>query len=251
MLKAARHRIILDRLSERGSVSVTELARDMSSSAMTIRRDLIELEEMGVLVRVHGGAVRGKTDAQPSFDERRDENRQEKARIAAKAASLIQPNMVVSFDAGTTSLMTAELAPDFPFTAITAGIMTANALCRRAGVNVIQVGGALHKSSYTATGFMAVEGIQSLNADLCFISTRAIDLNQGTMEPILPLIEVKRALVSVAKKVVLLADHTKFATTSLSLGVPMGEIDTLITDEAAPQDALAQLRRQGVEIILA
>jgi len=120
------------------------------------------------------------------------------------------------FDAGTTPLAIIEHIPDnLEFTAITTGLMTAIALCNKPYIHVINIGGNINCSSYSSTNHISVETIKKFNADMAFISTKAVILPQGTFESYLPLIEIKQALVSVSNYIVLLADHSKFETKSL------------------------------------
>ncbi len=112
------------------------------------------------------------------------------------------------------------------------------------------MGGSVHHNSLSATGDETIAQIRGYNADFAFLSTRGISCSRGTFEPYLPLVEVKKAMSAMAKKVVVLADHTKFGVDSLRLTIPIGEIDILITDEGASRQHLDEIKAAGIELIV-
>ena len=252
MLKTQRQKNLVDLILSNEVMSVADLSERLNTSMMTIRRDLDFLEQKGIIKKIHGGAVLIKNESnQPTFHERIDEYSDLKQRIGKEAVKLIKEGSVVFFDAGTTTLAAVDNLPeDLEFTAITTGLMTAVALCRKPKVNIVSIGGNIHCSSYSSTNHIAVDMIKSFNADMAFISTKAFSLPQGTYESLLQLIEVKRAIVSVSKKVVLLADHSKFESKSLSLSVPTKNINMIITDNLAPVKIIDEIKKTGIEMIV-
>ncbi len=252
MIKAQRQKKLVELLESNQLMSIADLSEKLNTSLMTIRRDLDYLEQKGIVKRVHGGAFLVKHDInQPSFQERLEEFSNEKLRIGKTAAELIEDGSIVFFDAGTTPLAMIEYIPqEVQFTAITTGLMTAIALCNKPNINIISVGGNIHRSSYSATNYMSIELIKKFNADIAFISTKAFYLPYGTYEAQLPLIEVKKAIVSVSNKVILLADHSKFETKSLCLSVPIDDIDMIITDNSVSEETINEIKKLGKEIIL-
>lgn len=253
MLKSLRQKNIVDLLSFSQAMSVAELSEKLNSSMMTIRRDLECLEQQGIVKKLHGGAVLVKEDAiQPSFEQRISESGTEKRNIGKAAAGLIKRGSIVFFDAGTTTLAAVESIPaDLEFTAITTGLITAFELCKKPKANVINIGGYIHNTSYSAINHISVEMIKRFNADMVFISTKAVSFPEGTFESLLHLIEVKQAMVSVSREVILLADHSKFETKSLSLSIPLKQIHILITDKKTPEDMLNKIQAMGVRVIRA
>lgn len=252
MLKTQRQKKLLDLLESNEAMSVADLSEQLNTSLMTIRRDLEYLEQKGIVKRIHGGALLVKQDTnQPSFQERLEEFGSEKLRIGRAAAELIKDGSIVFFDAGTTPLAIVEYIPqEIEFTAITTGLMTAVALCNKPNVNVISIGGNIHHTSYSSINYISIELIKRFNANMAFISTKAFSLPQGAYEAQLPLIEVKKAIVSVSNKVILLADHSKFETKSLCLSVPIDDIDMIITDKHVPEGIAEEIKKMGKEIIL-
>lgn len=245
--------MIIKLLETDSIMSVSDLANQLESSMMTIRRDLESLENAGTVRRIHGGVVLSRTEhEQPTYFERMDEYHDEKKAIGLMAARLIKPGQIAFFDAGTTALITARsIDDDLEFTAITTGLLTAAALCAKPKVNLINLGGYIHKSSLSAVNTLTIENINKLHANLAFITTKALHIPEGTYETYLPLIEIKLAMVQSSEKVVLLADHSKFNKKSLSPAVPLDKIDAIVTDDRTPDSAVNQLKELGVEIHLA
>jgi DeoR/GlpR family transcriptional regulator of sugar metabolism len=252
MLKHERQKKLLELLLSKEIMTVAQLSGLLDASMMTIRRDIGDLDKKGKVKKIHGGAYISKNDMeQPSFRDRIKESDAEKSRIGKAAAALIRPGDIVFFDAGTTPLyIVGHLPDDLEFTAITTGLMTALALCDKSGANVINIGGDIHKSSYSSTDQLSVDLIKRFNADKAFISTKAFSYPEGTFESLLPLIEIKKAIVSASKEVILLADNSKFKTKSLCLAIPLGSIDTIITDGKAPADIVDAIRGTGKNVIV-
>lgn len=253
MSKKDRVSKLMEILQEEDFVSVADLSQRLGSSMMTIRRDLEPLEQKGVLKRVHGGAMLQKNETNvPSFTVRYERNTAEKNAIGRLAASLIQSESSVCFDAGTTTLAIVKNLPTpLHFTAITTGIRTSLELSQYRDVEIIQVGGSLDHSTLTICNEISTEFIKQFRADVTFLSTRAIDTNQGSFDNYLNLVGEKRALASIAKKVVVVADHTKFENTPLCLAIPLTDIDVVITDNKTEVKYVDALTKAGVEVLVA
>jgi DeoR/GlpR family transcriptional regulator of sugar metabolism len=253
MIKSQRQNEILKLLEKNDTMLISVLAEILNCSMMTIRRDLEELEAKSLVKKVHGGAELYKNDdTQPSFGRRVIQNPQEKRDIAKETIKHIPQGSTVFFDAGTTPLYVAKALPAaFTFTAITNSIMTAAELCNKPNVTVIMIGGELHHSSYSAVNNIAIEQASRFQTDMAIISTRGISLPEGLFETTLPLIEIKKTLVKNARKVVLVADHSKFAEKAMCLSVPLKEVDLVITDGGTPQDSINHLKMLGPDVIVA
>ena len=247
-----RRERIIAMLRENNSKAVSELADAFQVSMMTIRRDLELLEKSGVIKKLHGSAVMAAEENawQQNFYERSLEMKSQKVSIAAEAVKQITPGCVAFFDAGTTALEMADLIPDhIEFTAITLGLMTAVRLCGKPNINVINIGGDLHKPSFSTAGFVACENIRRFKADVCFITTSAFTYPDGSYDSTSGLIETKRTVVESSKRVVMLVNSLKFERTSLSLSIPLKSIDVIITD-AITDELRAKLEDDGVEVII-
>ena len=252
VIKNDRQKKLLRMLSNENSMKISDLSIKLNSSMMTIRRDLDILETNGIVQRFHGGVMLTKPDAnQPSFHERIEEFNDEKYAIGKEAAKLIKEGNVVFFDAGTTALAVVEHIPDnMELTAITTGLLTAVALCNKPRINVVNIGGDIHHSSYSSAGYISVDLIKQFYADIAFISTKSVCLPEGTYEAHLPLIKVKQAIVEVSRRVALLVDNSKFEVKSMCLAVDLADIDVIITDSKVKNEYLEQMEQLGKNFIV-
>ena len=246
-----RQTVLVQMLSQKESITVTELSQALDSSLMTIRRDLDFLEEQGIVKRFHGGAKLA-TNGQPSFYKKASEISDEKKRLGAAAAKLISQGSIVFFDAGTSVLAIAEFIPkDLEFTAVTTGLLMAAALCDKPKINLIYSGGEVHHASYSSVGYIAVSNVKNYHADMAFISTNSISIPEGISETYLSRIEIKRAIVEAADRVVLLVDSSKFLNRSLQQSIDMRQIHVLITDEQLDSEQMQILNLMGIQVIIA
>lgn len=253
MHKVQRKQKILEYLKKNGSAGVLQLAEMMNCSTMTIRRDLGELAQEGLVNKVHGGvlAVNRIEPAQGEIIRRMQENIEEKRRIAAKAIQYIKEDVCVFFDAGTTPFYIAQALPmDSRFSAITCSLMTAVELCKRPNINVIMLGGELHNSTMSVINKLALDITKTLTADMALISTKAINPDEGLLETVLPLIEVKRLMVMNSDYTMVVADASKFEETAMCLSIPISQVNQIITTKTLNSDTVAKLRRRNIVVDL-
>ncbi len=253
MIKNKRQQQIMSYLSDNGIVSVNELSERFDCSHMTIRRDLDYLEDNGFLRKVHGGAVPIKLEeGLPAFKDRLDDKFLEKKAIGKAALAFIKSGSVICMDAGTSTMSILQhLEEDTQLTVISTGIATSAELCRFRDIDIIQVGGQVHHPSLTVCNLLATEFVEGLNADVAFISTRAFKPEKGTFETNMSLVGEKKALASISRKVVVLADHTKFSGTSFLQALTLNEIDVVITDDLTPKPVINELESAGIEVVVA
>lgn len=232
MLNQERKDAILSMILEKGTVSVTELTKELNASESTIRRDLLELSNKGELTRVHGGA----TIASKQFiskDEtvlnKQTRNIDEKIRIAKYAASLINDDDFVFIDAGTTTLLVIDyIDKDSMATFVTNGVSHAKALSAR-GFNTVILGGHLKSSTEAIVGIEAAAAVQNYNFTKAFMGVNGISELQGYTTPDVEEAYVKRAAIDRSFVSYVLADHTKFGKVS---SITISKIDRacIITD---------------------
>lgn len=241
MLAAERQAAILDRLDRHPAVRVSDLALNLGVSEMTVRRDIDSLDARGVLVRVHGGAVRpgSLSSVEPGFEANRTRSSAAKQRIAETAVSLLVPGMTVSVTGGTTTYALAPLLSAVPgLTVITNSMPLANELHRLQATahhgsapEVLLSGGQLTPSQ-ALVGPLATRTISSLRADLCFMGAHGVDAAAGVTTPNLAEAETNTAFAGNCGQLVLLADATKIGVVSLARVVPLGAAAALVTDQA-------------------
>lgn len=212
MLQNERQREILHQLKIRQAVKVKELARDLGISESTIRRDINELDQMGKLKKVFGGAVSAERDLSFGTTDvalRTLINVEEKEKIAGYAAALVQEEDFVFLDAGTTTERMIDYLKAKSATYVTNGITHAGKLIQR-GFSVYLIGGLLRPSTEAAVGTAAVDAICQYNFSKCFVGANGIDLERGFTTPDVSEAAVKTAVMKQSAESYVLADHTKF-----------------------------------------
>lgn len=255
VLAPQRQAWILEKIQRAGGVRVRELTGPLGVSDMTIRRDLDALARQGLVVKVHGGATvvdRSSTE-EPTFESKSVRERQEKETIAARAAKLVKPGAAIGLTAGTTTWTLAHHLGDVPqLTVVTNSIRVADVLYQqqRSDRTVILTGG-VRTPSDALVGPIAIATIRSLHVDLLVMGVHGIDPHAGLTTPNLMEAETNRAFADAARRLAVVADHTKWGVVGLSQIAPLAEIDILVTDEGLDADARATLADQVGELSVA
>ncbi|MCU1633211.1 MAG: D-beta-D-heptose 1-phosphate adenosyltransferase [Micrococcaceae bacterium] len=255
MFAEERYRQISTLVSADGRVTVAGLSSRFGITKETVRRDLALLETDGVLRRVHGGAIAGTgaTTNEPSLTSRSSQRSPEKKRIAQAALSLAPLAGAVIVDAGSTTGALADLlvSEARPALAVVTHSVPVAALISGAGLSVELVGGRVRALTSAAVGSSAVAHFSRLRADVAFIGTNGIAAGFGLSTPDIDEAAVKTAIVHSARRVVLLADSSKFDEETLISFANLEDIDVLITDRA-PRGPLAEaLADADVEVTVA
>lgn len=249
ILTEERRRIIVDLVRGHGKVLAAELSERFGVSPDTIRRDLRELAEAGLLQRVHGGALlRSPTD--PRYSVRQRESPAAKSVIAAAAANLVRPGQVVILDAGTTALQVAEqLQPDLRATIVTNSPPAAIALAGHPYIEVVQLGGRLVKESLAVVGVETAETLHGIRADLCILGVAGLHPDVGISVLNREEVFVKRAMIEGAAEVAAVAAGDKFGTAAPYVVGPLSVLTHVITERAVPDSVLAPYRAAGLTIV--
>jgi DeoR/GlpR family transcriptional regulator of sugar metabolism len=251
MLTDERRSEILVRLQSSGRVLAADLSADLGCSVDTIRRDLRELDEAGLLRRVHGGALPRHPDAQP-FAERARRATAAKATIARRAAGLVRDGQVVVLDGGTTTLELARALPDaLRATVVTTSPPIAMALAEHPGLDVTVVGGTLRRGALVTVGADAVRSLQAIRADVVFLGVCGLHPEIGVTADDVEERHVKAAMLEGAAEVVALADGDKLGTEMPFVVAPLDRVTHLVTDGAAGERALEPYRSAGIEVVRA
>jgi DeoR/GlpR family transcriptional regulator of sugar metabolism len=244
---AWRQDVIAEHVLTHGSASAAELAERFQVSLMTIHRDLDELERRGVVRKVRGGVT-----AQPSsvFESnvsyRLKSMQAEKDAIAARAVELIEPGMAVMLDDSTTSLALARrLEGITPLTVVTNFLDTLNLLATMHDIRLMGLGGDYDPMHNSFLGVSCVEAIESLQVDLCFVSTSAVSGGYAYHQE-QHIVAVKRAMLAGAARNVLLIDHTKLGRAALHRVAPLSVFDRVLVDDGADAEALRSLDEHKV-----
>ncbi|MDC7120666.1 DeoR/GlpR family DNA-binding transcription regulator [Cellulomonas fimi] len=253
MYAPERHQQILARARAEGRVDVTALADELDVTPETIRRDLTALERHGLLRRVHGGAIPvERLGFEPGIADREGVLAGEKERIAKAALDELPDGGAVIFDAGTTTVRLAELLPtDRELTVVTHALPVATVLATRPGITLHLVGGTVRGRTLAAVGTWAVRALADIHADVAFVGTNGLSVEHGLTTPDLAEAAVKRALVTNARRTVVLADHTKLGRVDFAHVVPLSAVDTLVTDTGAEPELVDEIEAAGTRVVRA
>lgn len=248
MLKKERHAYIMQQINIHNKILSSDLCVQLNVSEDTIRRDLQELSEENKLIKVHGGALSN------SFHFTLQNNDiyslSEKRIIAHKAAQLIQDGMFVLLSGGSTIReLVKALPPDLNATFITVSIPTALELLSHPNIEVIFLGNKLLKNAQIAVGAEVVQKLGTLKADLCFLGTNSIDVQNGITDLEWEVIEVKKAMIQAANKTISLAISEKLNSVQRLQVCPLSELDLLITEMHPDNELLVPFREAGLKVI--
>src|SRR6266705_2497477 len=231
--------------------SLEEIAREVDASVSTVRRDLSLLEASGMVRRTHGGAriLSPKTD-EFTFSARDTHQLAEKEAIGRACAELIIPNQSVIIDAGTTVYHVARHLESKAPQIITNSLPVANLFASANRVEVVVSGGVIYPRLGVLVGPQAVESFSKIHADAAIMSAGGIT-PEGITNSHGLLIEIQRAMIHAAQRVIFCIDHTKFGRKSISPMCALEVIDTIVTDSDAPGDLVAALRARDIEVVVA
>lgn len=231
--------------------SLEELAKHLDVSVSTVRRDLTLLEAGGGLRRTHGGArvVAPRSD-EFVFSARDTHQLTEKEKIGRACAELIQPRETVIVDAGTTAYHAARHLENKSLQIITNSLPVANHFASSQRIEVVVSGGVLYPRLGVLVGPLAAEAFSRIHADVAVMSAGGITLEGITNSHGL-LIEIQRAMIHAAQRVIFCLDHTKFGRQSVSPLCGLDSVDVIVTDSAAPVELVEALRAQGVDVVVA
>ena len=251
MLTAERRHYILEALRREGKVLTQALSAALGVSEDVIRRDLRELDAAGLLQRVHGGAL-PRSPAETTYATRQRQAPQAKASIAAAAARLLRDGQVILMDAGTTALAVAQHLPaDLRATVITASPPIVVALAAHPHVEVIGLGGRLHKESMVLLGAETVAAVANVHADAYVLGIGSIHPEVGMSTGHYEHAQLKRAMIAAAADVIALASAERLGTAAAHVVGSLHDLAYLVTERAVPEETLAPYRDVGIGIVQA
>ncbi len=252
MLSLDRQKRILDLMKKRKSALVSDLSDQLGISLSTVRRDLSELEERGIVQRVHGGAVLLEESDEAPVTLRADLHREQKQRIGAQAGELVNDGDTIILTAGSTvEAMLPHLIDKRNLTIITNVINLAYRLTAYPHITVIVLGGWLRHSEFSLLGHITQQSLKDLHANKIFHGTYGLDSSYALTGVYVQEVETDRFLINAAAQLIVLADSSKFNHAGAIRLVPSDNIHTLITDTDAPANAVADLQSAGIQVLLA
>lgn len=253
MYPPERHTLILTTARAAGRVEVQQLAGELDVTPETVRRDLTALERMGLLRRVHGGAVPvERIGYEPALAQREHVLAAEKDRIAEAALDELPDGGSVLIDAGSTTVRLAGMLPaDREMVVVTHALPVATALAALPLVTLHLIGGTVRRRTLAAVGTWAEQALGDIRVDVAFLGTNGLTVEDGLSTPDLAEAAIKRALVAAAARTVVLTDHSKIGRTELAVVAPLSRVDTVVTDSGVAPELADEIEAAGPRVVRA
>lgn len=255
MYAEERQQAMAQLVAEHGRLSVNVLAEQYDVTTETVRRDLSALERMGLVRRVHGGAVPANSlhVIESGLNERDSANTSEKDRIAKAAVDLLPPpGSTVLIDAGsTTSRLASRLPRDHPLIVVTHAVPVAARLAGNPQIELHLLPGRVRSTTQAAVGPETVRALGELRADAVFLGTNGITVEHGLSTPDRDEAAVKRAMVECARQIVVLSDASKIGEETPIRFARLSEVDVVVTDDAISADDRRAIAKAGPEVVVA
>lgn len=245
-----RQRYIIEQIEQKGSVNVMDLAEILDVSDMTIRRDLNDLEKVGIIRRTHGGAVsaRGRS-FEPPLTLRSAENRLAKQVLGKYASEMVIEGDSIALDVGSTPYEVAvNLREVHNITVVTPSVPIASLFFDRSDVRLILPGGIVRYGENSMIGELARRNLELLFVDRLFLGVAAIDSQAGLTEYNIDDAAVKQTLIKNAKEIILVADSSKFEKIAFASVAPLKILQHFITNEEPPVELLAALKAHDTTV---
>ncbi|WP_027125397.1 DeoR/GlpR family DNA-binding transcription regulator [Gelidibacter mesophilus] len=249
MKKNDRQQLIIDMVMLQRKVLSDQLSLELNVSGDTIRRDLNELDDKGMLTKVHGGAV-SSIQKLFHYNENAVFNREKKKMIAAKAVPLLEEGMVAILTGGTTNLVfVSNLPKDLKATIYTFSLEIALQLTDHPNIETIFIGGKIRKKSMVAIGIDVFQNLSRVHADICFIGASGITLNEGITDEGYEIALIKKAMIEASDKAISLITSNKLSIRHNYSVCPLSEIDVIVTDLNADNTLLDAYRMEELLIL--
>lgn len=252
MSSLERHHKIIELVNSKGYESVSNLCKRLKVSAVTVRKDLRLLEKNNKLFRTHGGASNTNpfTIDRP-VNEKENLQIEEKKGIAKKAAEYIESNDSIIIASGTTMLALArEIVPSQKLTVITSALQVTNELISHPDIDILQLGGLVRKKSSSVVGSYAENILKDFYCTKLYLGVDGIDFEFGITTSNSMEAQLNKIMITVAQKVIVLSDHTKFGKRGFSKICGLDEIDEIITDKGISSSIVEQFRSSGIKITI-
>lgn len=249
-----RQEAILSLLRRGGYQSIHSLTDTLNVSIATMRRDLTDLEDEGLVVRTHGGVLPlsdRSTSHEPTLDDKQRKMVAEKLAIGRLAATLVSPGETVILDSGSTTWHVAQQLKSIrPLTVATNDLRILWDLANSPGLTLIATSGVVRSHVFSLLGPQTIEFLDGLNVNWTFLGADAIDPLRGITNVNIEEAVVKRAMIRAARKTAVVADHTKFGATTFSAVCGLDEVDCVITDTGLGREMSDRVRKTGVLLMV-
>lgn len=250
-----RQKKILRLIEQKGEIQLQQLKELFPEvSMMTLRRDLISLENEGHLIRTYGGAVSVKrvsdlNGEEDAYSRRAHENVEAKMKIAEKALPLVEKGRSIYFDAGSTLMCLAKILPDDSFSIVTSSANISLELIKKQGTSVVVLGGLLNRNTLSMSGPNAISLLDNINIDLAFMSASGFSIENGFTISNMYECELKRKVIKRAKKVIMLMDTSKINKDLAFTFANLEDISVWVCETDLPPEVEAEAKKYKVQII--
>jgi DeoR/GlpR family transcriptional regulator of sugar metabolism len=245
LLKKERHKLIVKQINLHNKVLSSDLAALLNVSEDTIRRDLNELAESGIILKVHGGAL-SKSFHSP-YQKNEIYAQDAKKEVAKKALNLLKNDMVILTGGGTTMLELAAIIPEqLQATIFTVSPLVALQLADHPFIDVFLIGGQLSKNSQISIGASVVSYLSEINFDLCLLGTNGIAPQEGITDSDWEIVQVKKAMIRASKKMAVLCIAEKLNSVQRMKVCELNQITHLITELDASDEMLKPYQQQNL-----
>lgn len=253
MYAQERQQAILERVRGSGRVDVASLAEEFEVTPETIRRDLTVLERRRLVRRTHGGALPiERAEFEPAVSARESLLVAEKERIAKAALAELPEDGAIIIDAGTTTVRLAEAVPtEYELTVVTNSPPIAMILATRPSITVHLVGGRVRGRTLATVDDWAQRALADLFVDVAFVGANGLSVPRGLTTPDRSEAAVKRAMITAARRTVVLADHTKVGNDAFSRFGELADVDVVITDFGLDGETAAEIEAIGPRVVRA
>lgn len=250
---AERHKHILEQLDKQKFIKVAEIAKELGVTTVTIRKDLKYLEEKKLLFRTHGSAspINPHVPDVSVYVKGKIKN-EEKRKIAKAAVKLIEENDSVIIASGSTIYAFAqELSPINHLNVVTPSLRVAILLNEIENVNVVQLGGNLHKNSLSVRGEYAAQAFNDFTCSKVFMGADGMDSEYGITTSTLEEAQLSKKMMEASSRTIILADSSKFGKRGFGKICPLDRVDVIVTDDGISEAAIKMVEDNGIELIIA
>lgn len=239
-----RRRYILDAVNQNKKVRISALSKKMAVSRETIRKDIYNLAEKGLVSAIRGGAEAVDDDPTSRFDQRKAVNQDAKREMAQRALTYIKDGATIFLDSGTSSYELAEALKQEPrhdLSIVTSSTFVAQSLLVMKGIQIVLLGGVVRGDEGSVSGPIALQAIESIYADVGFFGCGGIDEVSGITNRYLEESQTAKAMKQHCRTSIVLADHSKFGASSLVSMFKLDDVDFIISDSGINKDLVQHI----------
>lgn len=245
-----RKELILNYLQEKKKVKIIEISSKLKVSRETVRKDLYELEEAGLIKKVHGGAVLDESNKESLYDKRRDLNEHEKEMIAEAALDFIEDGDTIYLDYGTTTYKLAEkLTRKKDLTVVTNTLPIIKLLLEHESIDIIIPGGRVRKNEFSLLGPTALDVLENIYVDIGFFGCGGVNASSGITNYYEDEVEISKKMIMHSSQAIVLADFSKIGITAFKKTANFSDVDVLITNTLNNVELKNELEAHDVKLI--